>query len=253
MNTISQQLTFIYFQQSFRESLSSPKYVDSDFAKFDRPLQLHVAFQALHEFIANNNRLPKPRNEQDAEEVWQLTQQLNEKLGVKTELDEKLIKLFAYGAAGDLSPMVAVFGGLVAQEVLKVCNSNCSVYRFAMFAHSLYISLSVANSTPSSNTCTLTPLSHCQATLYWPKNPVLQLDHVMMGKLLFSVKNFSRRLKTLENSLLAQELLAAKCWRTGLWWVWVLDQMVEFSLPIWTLLKRATWTDNSCSVALMLV
>jgi len=105
--------------QTLRESLSSPQYLDSDFAKFDRPLQLHVAFQALHEFIAKNNRLPKPRNEQDAEEVWQLTQQLNDKLGIKTELDEKLIKLFAYGAAGDLSPMVAAFGGLVAQEVLK--------------------------------------------------------------------------------------------------------------------------------------
>jgi ubiquitin-activating enzyme E1 len=111
----------MYLQVSFRESISNPKYVDSDFAKFDRPLQLHLAFQALHEFEAKNNRLPKPRNEQDAEEIWQTTQQLNEKLGIKTELDEKLIKLFAYGAAGEVSPMVAVFGGLVAQEVLKVC------------------------------------------------------------------------------------------------------------------------------------
>jgi ubiquitin-activating enzyme E1 len=103
-----------------RESLSSPKYLDSDFAKFDRPLQIHLAFQALHEFSAKNNRLPKPRNEQDAEEIWKSTQELNEKLGIKSELDEKLIKLFAYGAAGDL----AVFGGLVAQEVLKAVSGK---------------------------------------------------------------------------------------------------------------------------------
>lgn len=107
-----------------RESLASPKYLDSDFAKFDRPLQLHLAFQALHEYQAKTNRLPKPRNEQDAEDIWKLTQDLNEKSGIKTELDEKLIKLFAYGAAGDLSPMVAVFGGLVAQEVLKAVSGK---------------------------------------------------------------------------------------------------------------------------------
>jgi len=119
---------------------------------------LHLAFQALHEFEAKNNRLPKPRNEQDAEEIWQITQQLNEKLGIKTELDEKLIKLFAYGAAGEISPMVAVFGGLVAQEVLKVgfWQTIDSTYMNTRCTNTMIdFSLSAVNSILSTSTCTL--------------------------------------------------------------------------------------------------
>ncbi|KAI9304954.1 ubiquitin-activating emzyme E1 [Cunninghamella echinulata] len=104
---------------SFRESLAKPEFLVSDFAKFDRPAQLHVGFQALHQFIEKNNRFPKPRNEQDATEVYQLTQQLASSGEEKIELDEKLIKELAYQSSGEISPMVAVYGGLAAQEVLK--------------------------------------------------------------------------------------------------------------------------------------
>jgi ubiquitin-activating enzyme E1 len=37
------------------------------------------------------------------------------------EVDAKTIKMLSYISRGDLSPMVAVVGGFVAQEVLKVC------------------------------------------------------------------------------------------------------------------------------------
>ncbi|CAO3645147.1 unnamed protein product [Cunninghamella echinulata] len=104
---------------SFRESLAKPEFLVSDFAKFDRPAQLHIGFQALHQFIEKNNRFPKPRNEQDATEVYQLTQQLASSGEEKVELDEKLIKELAYQSSGEISPMVAVYGGLAAQEVLK--------------------------------------------------------------------------------------------------------------------------------------
>ena len=36
------------------------------------------------------------------------------------EADEELLKLFSFGALGNLSPMQAVLGGIAAQEVLKV-------------------------------------------------------------------------------------------------------------------------------------
>ncbi|CAG8821306.1 16833_t:CDS:1, partial [Racocetra fulgida] len=50
------------------------------------------------------------------------------------ELSDKLIKQLAYGAVGDLSPMAAVFGGLVAQEVLKACSGKFNpVYQFFYF------------------------------------------------------------------------------------------------------------------------
>ncbi|OZJ02072.1 Ubiquitin-activating enzyme E1 1 [Bifiguratus adelaidae] len=110
---------------SFKDTLAEPEFVLSDFAKFDRPAQLHVGFQALHVFATqNDNNLPRSYNEEDASKVYEITKQLNEKLKEKAELDEKLIKKLSYQARGDLSPMVAVFGGLVAQEVLKAASGK---------------------------------------------------------------------------------------------------------------------------------
>ncbi|XP_075438311.1 ubiquitin-like modifier-activating enzyme 1, partial [Ascaphus truei] len=46
-----------------RDSLLEPEFIITDFAKFERPSQLHLGFQALHKFHEKNGRLPKPRNE----------------------------------------------------------------------------------------------------------------------------------------------------------------------------------------------
>ena len=51
-------------QRSLADALEDPgELLLSDFAKFDRPQQLHVGFQALHQFAATHQRLPRPRNE----------------------------------------------------------------------------------------------------------------------------------------------------------------------------------------------
>ncbi|ORY81377.1 hypothetical protein BCR37DRAFT_380184 [Protomyces lactucae-debilis] len=108
-----------------REQLAAPDYLISDFAKFDRPAQLHVGFQALHEFAEQHNGLlPRPRNESDAADVWQAAQRIAAASSEKPELDEKLIKELSYQARGDVSPMVAVYGGIVAQEVLKAISGK---------------------------------------------------------------------------------------------------------------------------------
>ncbi|KAI9323377.1 ubiquitin-activating emzyme E1 [Dichotomocladium elegans] len=110
---------------SFKESLAKPEFLISDFAKFDRPVQLHLGFQALHTFFEKHQRYPKPRNEQDALEVVELTKSLVDTVEDKPEkIDEKLIKELAYQSSGELSPMVAVYGGLAAQEVLKACSGK---------------------------------------------------------------------------------------------------------------------------------
>ena len=104
--------------QSFTEQLEKPEFLFSDFAKFDRPPQLHLGFQALHLFAEKHNgQLPRPHNDSDATEVYSLASAMAKKQDV--ELDEKLIRELSYQARGDLSPMAAFFGGLVAQEVLK--------------------------------------------------------------------------------------------------------------------------------------
>ena len=111
--------------QSFSEQLKKPELLISDFAKFDRPQQLHIGVQALHKFAeANKGNLPKPHSEKDASEVWEIAQSLSGQGDYKVELDEKLIKELSYQARGDLSPMAAFFGGLAAQEVLKAVSGK---------------------------------------------------------------------------------------------------------------------------------
>uniref|UniRef100_A0A672M1P8 E1 ubiquitin-activating enzyme n=1 Tax=Sinocyclocheilus grahami TaxID=75366 RepID=A0A672M1P8_SINGR len=46
--------------KSLSSSMAEPEFMVTDFAKFDRPGQLHVGFQALHAFEKKHSRLPKP-------------------------------------------------------------------------------------------------------------------------------------------------------------------------------------------------
>lgn len=101
------------------QQLQKPGILISDFAKFDRPQQLHLGFQALHAFKDKHGHFPRPHNEEDASQILELTQGLAGHGEDKVELDEKLIRELSYQAQGDLSPMAAFFGGLAAQEVLK--------------------------------------------------------------------------------------------------------------------------------------
>ena len=105
--------------QPLSEQLKNPEHMMSDFAKFDRPQQLHVGFQALHAFNDTHGHLPRPHNEADAAEIMKLATSINEQQADKAELSEKLIKELSYQAQGDLCAMAAFFGGLAAQEALK--------------------------------------------------------------------------------------------------------------------------------------
>lgn len=114
--------------QSLRAQLSEPEFVIADFAKFDRPAHLHIGFAALHAFkVKNNGRLPHPCNDEDANEVLRYCEELKvqyPKVLGDAEIDAKLITELSYQATGDLPGMVAFFGGLTAQEVLKCCSSK---------------------------------------------------------------------------------------------------------------------------------
>lgn len=106
--------------EPLQQQLKKPELLMSDFAKFDRPAQLHIGFQALHEFAAvHEGDLPRAHNEEDASALLQIAQALNKEGEESVELDEKLMKELSYQARGDLAPMAAFFGGLAAQEVLK--------------------------------------------------------------------------------------------------------------------------------------
>ncbi|RKF74671.1 Ubiquitin-activating enzyme E1 1 [Golovinomyces cichoracearum] len=108
------------------ESLKDPQFHISDWAKFDRPQQLHVGIQAIHAFAEELKRLPRPMDEEDALIIVESAKKFAEQEKAEFSIDDKLIKELSYQAQGDLSPMAALFGGLAAQEVLKAISGKFS-------------------------------------------------------------------------------------------------------------------------------
>lgn len=107
------------------ESLENPEFVLADFAKMEQPAQLHLGFQALHEFFKRHKKYPAPRNQEDAKEVLEIVRQLNEKTKSKVEkIDEPLLRALAFGSSGELVPAITFIGGVAAQEVLKACSGK---------------------------------------------------------------------------------------------------------------------------------
>ena len=110
--------------KSISASMLQPEYLMSDYAKFDRPEQLHIGFQALHAFTQSQGCLPRPHNEDDATVLVGSAENTVKQKGMEIEIDKKLLKELAYQACGDLCPMAAFFGGLAAQEVLKAVSGK---------------------------------------------------------------------------------------------------------------------------------
>lgn len=129
--------------KSLQNSLAEPEIVFSDFAKLDRSGQLHLGFQALDQFASDHQgTLPRPLNDQDAAEVIKLTEDLASTYpsvlgGSDVSVDKELIKELAFQARGDIPGMVAFFGGLVAQEVLKACSGKFQPLKQFMYFDSL--------------------------------------------------------------------------------------------------------------------
>lgn len=127
---------FAHFKK-ISESAKDPEFVMSDFAKFDRPQQLHVGFQALHGFVQTHGHLPKPMNEENATVLVESAKAFAQVQGLEIEIDDKLLKELSYQAQGDLNPMAAFFGGLTAQEVLKAVSGKFHPVKQWMYFDSL--------------------------------------------------------------------------------------------------------------------
>ena len=127
---------FVDFK-NITDALKDPEFVSSDFAKFDRPPQLHIGFQALHAFAESTGRMPQPFNDDDATVVLESAKKFAQTLGMDVEFDEKLLRELSYQATGDLNPMAAFFGGIAAQEVLKAVSGKFAPIQQWMYFDSL--------------------------------------------------------------------------------------------------------------------
>ena len=108
------------------DALTSPgEFLLSDFSKMERSALLHAAFQALDAFRVQHSRLPAPGSAADADAVLALTRGLAPD-AVSDEAAAKVVRSLASGSSGELSPMVALLGGLVGQEAIKACTGKFS-------------------------------------------------------------------------------------------------------------------------------
>ena len=116
--------------KSLEESLKDPEFLMTDFAKFDRPGILHMAYHTLQDFTIKHEREPKPWNEEDANNFLTMFKEVNAASPIKMdEFDENLVKMFAKVCSGGLVAMNAIIGGIVAQEVMKGCSGKFTPIR----------------------------------------------------------------------------------------------------------------------------
>jgi ubiquitin-activating enzyme E1 len=93
----------------------------SDFAKFDRPALLHVAYQALSVYLDNHGDYPNPGDLAAIQEVLELAKNIDSEI---CNGQDRIISHLANGSKAILSPMCAALGGMVGQEVLKACSGK---------------------------------------------------------------------------------------------------------------------------------
>lgn len=112
--------------KTLREAMIDPgEFLLTDFAKFDRSGMLHLAFQALDQFKVEHGHFPRPAHASDENYLVALCKTIDERSKQKCDnVDEAILRKFAQCCSGELSPMAAMFGGIVGQELVKACSGK---------------------------------------------------------------------------------------------------------------------------------
>lgn len=112
--------------QSYKDALDNPnELMMSDFAKFDRPTLLHLAYKALDAYMEKHSmELPTPGDVGMVNEFVEIAKSLDKDGIIADEKAERILKHLASGSKAVLSPMCALLGGIVGQEVLKACSGK---------------------------------------------------------------------------------------------------------------------------------
>lgn len=131
------KLSFKPLSAFFDQKLDMERFLLADYSKFDRLDQYHVYLQALLQFReTHGGASPKPWNAAEAAEVLKLAESLKDTAGVE-KVNEDLVNKLAKTSAGDLSPMAAFFGGIVAQEVIKATSGKYTPINQWLYVDSL--------------------------------------------------------------------------------------------------------------------
>jgi len=109
----------------------------TDGAKFGRADQLHVALRALWSYeSAHEGQLPSANDDAAVDEILKLAKSMNEKAKSDDkkqsveEVDEDVVKMLAAYAECRFQPLACFFGGIVAQEVVKLTGKFTPVHQW---------------------------------------------------------------------------------------------------------------------------
>lgn len=119
------------------ESIENPGMFNCDVMKYHHMAGLHASFRALDAFrMARGGAFPTPGDLADAQAFFDLVVKLNadapedgkhfrvEERELREADTERLIKRFALCCRGQVSPVCALIGGVLGQEVLKACSGK---------------------------------------------------------------------------------------------------------------------------------
>jgi len=104
------------------DNVDDERFMLVDFAKMERPKQLHYSFLSLLEQMEKYG-LPDPGDTKAAEALYDLTASKSD-IFKDDDKAKNMILHLASGSKTVLSPMCAALGGMVGQEVLKACSGK---------------------------------------------------------------------------------------------------------------------------------
>ena len=127
--------------------MEKPKIDDlmhSDWSKWFHPEATFCAMRALDTFKSKHSRAPRAWHTADAEELLAMSEQHRKEYdGVfNNDVDDgwkALVRTVAFTCAGELSPLVAYVGGVVAQEVLKALTAKFMPIRQWSFVNAVEV------------------------------------------------------------------------------------------------------------------
>ena len=207
-------------------SLKEPEFLMSDYAKFDRPQQLHVGFQALHAFVESKGHLPRPQNVTDAKILVGSAKAFIKQEKLDVDIDEKLIQELSFQAQGDLSPMAAFFGGLAAQEVLKAVSG-----KFHPISQWLYFD----------------SLESLPTNYKRSEELCAPINSRYDGQIAVFGREFQEKLANINEFLVGAGAIGCEMLKNWAMIGLATGPKGKISVQIWTLLRRAISTDNSSS------
>ena len=119
------------FKECYSNHLHTSQYHFRDFTKSNRKALLQLATLTLFEFNKRENIFPKLFNQLHLRLCLRLAQRLNKSIKLIDKIDKLILtKIFSISSI-QIGAIASIWGGIIAQEVLKVTGKYLSIFQLA--------------------------------------------------------------------------------------------------------------------------